>query len=137
MHHRRLIFVDFDAGLDQLRPMILGGGADNLLIGEFTGQDDFHGDAAPGGIGQFLAGEGIGQKIRILDAQRFLCRGNGEEIHQIQIGVALRAPERLRERGSRGGQRRKVIGAVQQVAAGFQLAMKMAWNWATTGPVTS
>src|SRR5450759_2068488 len=42
MHHRRLIFVDFDAGFDQLWPMALGCGADNFLIDKFPGHDDLY-----------------------------------------------------------------------------------------------
>ena len=81
MHHRRLIFVDFDAGFDQLRPMALGGGADKFLIDKFPGHNDLYFHAALGGLDQFFAGEVIGQKISILDAQCFLCRSNREEIH--------------------------------------------------------
>ena len=121
MHHRRQVFVDLHAGLQQRAPFGLGGQAHGVGIDVLARHQDAHGHAALARRDQCLVDQLVRHEIRGLQVDGMLGRGNAHQVHQVHALAAAggRGDEQVRVHVAHALQRREVALAIQHLAGGL------------------
>ena len=88
VHHRRQVFVDLHAGLQQRAPFGLGGQAHGVGIDVLARHQDAHGHAALARRDQCLVDQLVRHEIRGLQVDGMLGRGNAHQVHQVHALAA-------------------------------------------------
>src|SRR5690606_3327159 len=78
VEHGRLVLAYADASVEELLVVLAAGQEAGALVGVGAGQEDLHGDAAAGGVGEQAGEVGVGGEVGGGQAQPLPGRGDGD-----------------------------------------------------------
>src|SRR5215831_2280522 len=128
MQHRSVVFVNFDASLEQLSIQMIARVSADAHVVVFAGQHNFYVDTAPPGFDQDLNPRVVRNEVRVRYVNRPAGRYDREVVHDpdSRRPALGRTQESLRGYASSLVERRKIIGAADQLSCGLKPVLRKA-----------